>query len=93
MNKKKRKKILMIISIVVILFLAGLTIYFLMKNSKPNVDDGRTYCSSGSRNAQVCIDIYEPVCGYPVARTYSNSCVACSDANVGYYYSGGCPGY
>lgn len=59
------------------------------------------YCTTESRNAQVCNDIYQPVCGwfsqnikcikYPCANTYSNSCNACQNKDVEYYIDGECP--
>ncbi len=65
---------------------------------KINVD---YICTEESRNADACIEIYEPVCGYfdgekiqcikaPCANTYSNSCFACLDENVLYYKKGEC---
>ena len=58
-------------------------------------------CSKESRNADACIEIYQPVCGFmdgekiqciraPCANTYSNSCFACLDENVLYYTEGEC---
>ena len=49
-------------------------------------NEERIYCAAENRNAQACIAIYQPVCGwfnpekiqcirYPCAQTYSNSCV------------------
>ncbi len=61
----------------------------------------KTYCTEEQRNADVCIEIYQPVCGWanekiqclkwPCASTYSNSCFACIDKNVEYYTDGECP--
>lgn len=62
----------------------------------------KNYCTEESRNADACITLYQPVCGYfdpakitcikfPCAETYSNSCVACVDANVEYWVEGKCP--
>ncbi len=62
----------------------------------------RTYCTPQSREGDVCITLYQPVCGwndpekvqcirYPCAETYSNSCVACHNDNVLYYTEGECP--
>jgi len=56
-----------------------------------NDESGRKYCTASSRNAEVCIEIYEPVCGFPFERTYSNSCFACMDEIVEYYVFGECP--
>lgn len=90
MKKRIKRNILIAFVIIAVLILAAVVVSFLLKNPKPNVNDGRVYCPTGSENAQVCIEIYEPVCGYPAARTYSNSCVACSNAEVEYYFNGAC---
>lgn len=63
---------------------------------------GKTFCKIEQRNAQACITLYQPVCGwndperiqcikYPCAQTYSNGCFACSDEKVSYYTEGECP--
>jgi len=58
-------------------------------------------CTSEQRGAEFCIELYQPVCGwfkeeiscirYPCASTFSNSCFACIDDNVGYWTEGMCP--
>ena len=63
--------------------------------------ENKIFCTEGSRSAQVCIELYMPVCGWfsseikcaksPCAQTFSNSCFACSNNNVEYYTSGECP--
>jgi len=66
------------------------------------VNDGKNFCTPESRNAEACITLYDPVCGwndpekiqcikFPCANTYSNSCFACSDENVLYYTKEVCP--
>ena len=57
-------------------------------------------CTNESRKAEICFELYEPVCGwsnenikcitYPCAQTYSNSCFACQNENVAYYTFGEC---
>ena len=60
------------------------------------------YCAPEEKKAEVCIDIYDPVCGwfdpvqiqcirYPCAQTFSNSCIACADNKVLYWTKGECP--
>jgi hypothetical protein len=60
------------------------------------------YCDSDSRLADVCIEIYQPVCGwmdgskiqclaFPCVQTFSNSCFACMNENVLYWTEGECP--
>ncbi len=58
-------------------------------------------CSPESREAEACIEIYQPVCGQvqvecvsepcePVTETFSNSCFACMDERVVSYSEGAC---
>jgi hypothetical protein len=66
-----------------------------------NVEGEKFECEPGSRLAEACIEIYQPVCGwnddtikcfaYPCASTYGNSCKACQNEVVEYYTSGECP--
>ena len=87
--KKRTKKKLLIIIIIIILALTLIT-FILIKNQKQNVEEERKYCIESSRNVEVCIEIYEPVCGFPIEKTYSNSCFACMDKNVEYYTNEEC---
>ena len=48
-------------------------------------------CSEESREADACIEIYQPVCGND-ARTYANSCFACMNKMVAFYLEGECSG-
>lgn len=60
-----------------------------------------TYCQPDQREADVCIALYKPVCGwfnedikcikYPCAQTFGNSCESCKDEKVIYYTEGECP--
>ncbi len=64
-------------------------------------DGERNYCTEEQRQADSCIQVYEPVCGwfgqdvqcfrYPCAATYSNACFACLGENVEYWTEGECP--
>ncbi len=59
------------------------------------------YCSPEDRDADACITLHDPVCGwfnesvrcvtYPCAETYSNQCFACMDEKVEYWTEGECP--
>jgi len=60
------------------------------------------YCTESQKKADVCIQLYQPVCGwfdpekmqcvkYPCAQTFSNSCFACVDEKVLYWTEGECP--
>ncbi len=62
----------------------------------------QNYCTPESRQAEICIQLYKPVCGwfnpekiqcirYPCAQTFSNSCFACGNENVLYWTEGECP--
>lgn len=56
----------------------------------------KTYCTEESRDAELCVDVYEPVCGNTFEitlkpKTYSNSCFACSEKDVQYYTKEECP--
>ncbi len=52
----------------------------------------KVYCTEEQRKAEACIEIYQPVCGYPLNETFSNSCFACVDEQIEYYIQGGCQG-
>lgn len=84
------------------LLLAMLVLAGHVKNSCFGGPDAQNYCTAGHREAQCCIMLYAPVCGwfdpskiqcfaYPCAGTYSNSCLACMDENVLYWTAGECP--
>ena len=60
------------------------------------------YCTPEQKKADVCIELYKPVCGwfdskqiqcikYPCAATYSNSCFACANEKILYWTEGECP--
>lgn len=65
-------------------------------------DFTKNYCTPEQKKADICIQLYNPVCGwldpekiqcikYPCANTFSNSCFACIDENVLYWTEGECP--
>lgn len=58
-------------------------------------------CAPEQRDADVCIEIYQPVCGLvnvqcittpcpPIEQTFSNSCEACRNSLVDVYTDGAC---
>ncbi len=62
----------------------------------------QNYCKPSEREADICIQLYQPVCGwfdsgkikcikYPCAKEFSNSCFACANENVLYWTDGTCP--
>jgi hypothetical protein len=51
----------------------------------------KNYCTEEQRGPGLyCIQVYEPVCGFPMKETFSNSCVACLNESVLYYVEGEC---
>ncbi|MBI3623460.1 hypothetical protein HY212_05280 [Candidatus Pacearchaeota archaeon] len=96
-----RNKILItttiLLGIILLAFIASLAIN---ANKNQNFPSGHD-CTPSSRNADACITIYKPVCGwfsdniqcikYPCAQTYSNSCEACKNSDVSHYTEGECP--
>ena len=46
-------------------------------------------CQLEARNADACFEIYQPVCGND-ARDYPNSCFACMNEHVAFYFEGQC---
>lgn len=88
-------KIWMAIALGISIILLFVSIYLV------SISPAKNYCSEESRNAESCILIYSPVCGwfnesincisYPCANTYGNSCQACMDNSVEYWTEGECP--
>ena len=105
MMKKKTRNILVYALILISLLVIVLYyIPFLSQNTEtpPDETHGKTFCWPEDRNAEICTQIYQPVCGwfdpekiqcirYPCAVTFGNSCLACMDEKVLYYTEGECP--
>ncbi|OGD68180.1 hypothetical protein A3I18_02735 [Candidatus Campbellbacteria bacterium RIFCSPLOWO2_02_FULL_35_11] len=64
-------------------------------------DKDKILCTDDQRKAEVCIELYEPVCATvniqcikapcnPIQETFSNSCQACINPLVESYTQGGC---
>ncbi len=69
---------------------------------KINYKQEQNLCPPESRNADACIQLYQPVCGffnsekiqcikYPCTQTFSNSCFACMNEDILYWTEGECP--
>jgi len=76
------------------LLLATIAVLFTACNEntvvKPtdNNEVTKTYCKNP--RPKICPMVYSPVCGKPTNKIYTNSCVACRDANVEYYIKSAC---
>ncbi len=99
-----KRKVAILISILLVLILGIFLIIITYQRYQNRIipEDQKTFCTNESRNAQACIQIYQPVCGwydsekvncikYPCAETFSNSCQACLNENVEFYTEGVCP--
>lgn len=73
-------------------------------STTPNQNESlkQNYCTAEQRQGEMCIELYQPVCGwfnparvqcikYPCAQEFSNSCFACHDDKVVYWTEGACP--
>ena len=87
MKNKKTLKIWIVAGVILLLALAGLIIFLLGDKIS---EDNKNYCTEDSRNYDFCAEFYEPVCGYPLQKTYSNSCFACLDMGIEFYINGEC---
>lgn len=47
------------------------------------------FCTQ-ENGGDLCTTLYEPVCGYPLKETFSNSCFACQNSEVVYWVPGNC---
>ncbi|MCX8202491.1 MAG: hypothetical protein N3G74_01645 [Candidatus Micrarchaeota archaeon] len=109
-NLLEKKSVKILIYLLIVIFAVSIIITSALTSvnngQKEEQDSGKTnlaknYCTPESRKAEVCIAVYEPVCGwfsqpikcvrYPCAATYSNACFACMDEKVEYWTEGECP--
>lgn len=88
--KKKIKIMIVTLSLLLILIVS----FIIISLTRKPTENGIEFCTEESRNAEVCIEIYQPVCGYDnngnKIQTFSNSCFACADENIKYYIIGEC---
>src|SRR3990172_10840010 len=100
---ESRKGILILIFILLLLAVLFYT-FSLNENDTETTDrtHGKTFCKPEDRNAEICTEIYQPVCGwfdpakiqcirYPCAVIFCNPFSSCMDENVLYYTEGECP--
>ena len=97
MKNKQKSLLIGIIFILILIFFILFVKFFPEKEDAEEKE--KKFCDEESRNADVCITIYEPVCGYytlndcsdfTCKKTFSNSCFACIDKNVLFYVKGEC---
>ena len=50
----------------------------------------KVVCEEEARERVGCTKEYDPVCGLPVKKTFSNSCLGCQNSEVDYYVEGEC---
>jgi len=90
--KNLKKSLLIGIILILILIFFILFIGFFPEKEK-------FFCDEETRNIDVCVAIYEPVCGHyqekdcnvpSCKKTFSNLCFACIDENVLFYVRGEC---
>ena len=102
------KKILFIIVAIIVIIVVFISIavsvilmQFENDNNFSETFDKTIICTPDQREADVCIQIYEPVCAkvniqcikapcYPILETFSNSCEACKNSLVENYTKGAC---
>lgn len=78
-----------------ILLILGIIIFVILQiipeKNDPTI---KVYCSQESRNAEACIEVYDPVCGFDSEgnelKTFGNSCFACINGMVDYYIKREC---
>lgn len=98
-DKRRINKLILLVLVIVLL---GVFVFLVVNLGIGEGDEAmQVFCPEDSRNAEFCIQVYEPVCGYfnpgwiecvrePCAETYSNSCEACKNSDVLYYVDGEC---
>ena len=88
--KKYSRKTLCFVSIFALLLILGTVTICLFEKQRKSLQINKIFCSDSSREGQACAQVYEPVCGYPEKKDYSNFCVACKNVNVEYYVNREC---
>ena len=89
----RHKKKVIVISLIFLFLVLAFVLFSTKEKQEETPESEKIYCKVEQRNIDVCIALYEPVCGWSdsgVIKTYSNSCFACIDENVEYYLGGEC---
>jgi len=74
---------------------------FIEQQQREDESSERVACAPSQRGADVCVQIYDPVCADvqvecikapcpPIAQTFGNACEACRNARVSSYVRGAC---
>jgi len=58
-------------------------------NNQTFIEIIENFCSN-KEAGELCMTLYEPVCGYPLKETFTNSCFACQNQEVVYWILGEC---
>lgn len=103
-KERKNKQVLTVLILLIVSFIIVLVLYYSIGKIPENKNDDleKIFCEDSDRDADFCIELYKPVCGwndpekiqcikYPCATTYSNSCFACQNEDVLYWTEGECP--
>ena len=88
--------------IIIVLIAVGAAGYFIYQPKTPAENsESIFYCAKEQRDADVCVQIYDPVCAKvniqcikapcdPINQIFSNSCEACKNSLVESYIRGEC---
>lgn len=75
---------------VIFIIIVFMLLWIVAQESYKQETEGKVYCTEQQREVDACIEIYQPVCGFPLNQTYSNYCFACVNETVQYYLEGEC---
>lgn len=96
MKYKTIRSQITIFIILAALIIAMVAVIFMIspKLKKSEEISEKIYCKPEQKEADVCIQLYEPVCGFDKnekqMKTFSNFCFACMDKNVEHYIKEKC---
>jgi hypothetical protein len=80
--------------VLVALFAVGLRVVFDDKPHEEITEQETNLCADEQRDADMCIEVWEPVCGFRedgTKKTFSNSCFACMNRDIVHWINGECP--